>query len=259
MQQFRIFTFWEPSESIPAYLRLCMKTWVRFLPEYEIVQLNYTNIDKWIGKDCFDNSLYRNFSLPQQADAVRCAVLRRHGGIWLDTDTVITSSKINKLIDTDAEFTLIGRHVAFLITVQNTDLLTQWQQQINDKLQTFNSFNMLRKYFIRRKWDALGNSILNTLLDNNKNIVKTIDKKSIYACPEVNYGKVFNSLQEQYIDFYFSNDYSDYLLEKEHGIVLLHNSWTPKKYKKMSEEQFLSQHTTLAKVLKYIIEGSSPW
>ena len=36
-----IFTFWEPKENIPGYLKLCIKTWKKFLPEYKIIILDY--------------------------------------------------------------------------------------------------------------------------------------------------------------------------------------------------------------------------
>ena len=59
-----IFTFWEPESKIPAYIRLCMHSWKKFLPEYEIVILNYKNLDKWLGFEYFDEYLYKAFSLP---------------------------------------------------------------------------------------------------------------------------------------------------------------------------------------------------
>lgn len=40
--QNRIFTFWESNSTIPMYLKLCMETWEKYLPEYEIVFLNYS-------------------------------------------------------------------------------------------------------------------------------------------------------------------------------------------------------------------------
>jgi hypothetical protein len=53
----RIFTFWEPRGSMPGYLRLCMRTWGKFLPEHEIVLLDYSNLEQWIGKDCYPRFL----------------------------------------------------------------------------------------------------------------------------------------------------------------------------------------------------------
>ena len=37
------------------------------------------------------------------------------------------------------------------------------------------------------------------------------------------------------------------------GILMLHNSWTPLKYKKMSEEEFLHQDIMLAHLLRRIL------
>ncbi len=79
----KIFTFWEPEESIPGYLKLCMKTWTKFLPDKEIIILNYKNLNKWLGKQLYNEILYSDFSLPKQADAIRCAVLCRGGGFGL--------------------------------------------------------------------------------------------------------------------------------------------------------------------------------
>lgn len=72
--QNKIFTFWEPMDTIPAYLELCIDTWKKYLPNYEIVILNYCNLFDWIEKDTFDEILYKDFSLPKQADAIRCAI-----------------------------------------------------------------------------------------------------------------------------------------------------------------------------------------
>ena len=61
-----IFTFWEPQSKIPDYIKLCMRTWKKFLPEYEIVVLNYDNLDDWIGYGFYDAYLYENFSLQNE-------------------------------------------------------------------------------------------------------------------------------------------------------------------------------------------------
>lgn len=46
----KIFTFWEPSKHIPSYIKLCMQTWTKFLPDYEIVVLDYSNLDEYLSK-----------------------------------------------------------------------------------------------------------------------------------------------------------------------------------------------------------------
>ena len=56
-----IFTFGEPKNTIPMYLELCLKTLEKYLPEYEIVVFNYSNLFEWIEKDTFDEILYLDF------------------------------------------------------------------------------------------------------------------------------------------------------------------------------------------------------
>ena len=36
----RVFTFWEPKEKVPGYVRLCMETWKDRLPGYETTVLD---------------------------------------------------------------------------------------------------------------------------------------------------------------------------------------------------------------------------
>jgi len=52
--------------------------------------------------------------------------------------------------------------------------------------------------------------------------------------------------------FYFSPGNPKKIIDNNHGIILLHNSWTPNKYKKMSEEEFLKQDILLAHLLRKI-------
>ena len=121
--QNRIFTFWEPKSTIPPYLELCIETWKKYLPEYEIVVLNYSNLFEWIDKDTFDEIIYTDFSLPMQSDAIRCAILKKYGGIWFDVDTIVTSNKINEILNINSDFTLIGSHIAFIKATRNYPIL----------------------------------------------------------------------------------------------------------------------------------------
>ncbi|EIV6317646.1 hypothetical protein L9S93_001830, partial [Campylobacter coli] len=49
--------------------------------DYRVVILDYSNLHNFLPKDFYDESLYENFSLPKQADAIRAAVLYLYGGI----------------------------------------------------------------------------------------------------------------------------------------------------------------------------------
>jgi hypothetical protein len=286
----KIFTFWEPKEKIPAYIKLCMQTWKKFLPEYEIIIVDYSTLEKYLGKNFFDDILYKDFPLMLQADAIRCALLKKHGGIWIDADTIITSNEINNYLNISSKFVLIGYHVAFIKADKDCSILNSWIKLIKNrisfyknnknnllyvigkfikKLQNFNfpGSNILfrnkllyklekflhTELFLRMKrWNYFGNDILRKVLVNNKNFF-SIDRIKIKALPEEIYKDKINNPEENYRNFYFRNDYSKDVLNNTKGIILLHNSWTPEKYKKMSKEEFLNQNNTLSNILKTIL------
>lgn len=93
-----IFSFWEPKENLPAYIKLCMRTWTKFLPDYEITILDYSNLNKYLNKNIIKRILCKKTSLPKQVDCIRVALLYFHGGIWLDADTIITR-KFDEIVE----------------------------------------------------------------------------------------------------------------------------------------------------------------
>ena len=117
----------------------------------------------------------------------------------------------------------------------------------------------LDKFFHKNifSWDCLGNLILKKHLKTKfKSNFFKIDGEKIKALPERNFTKYSNnplSLQDNYIDFYFENEYSEYALENTGGIILLHNSWTPLKYKKLGKKEFLNENNTLSNIFKKIL------
>ncbi len=211
MQNKRIFTFWEPADKLPEYLQLCMMTWKKFLPEYEIVILDYKNLDNWLGKNYFDKTLYEKFSLPKQADAIRCAILKKYGGIWFDVDTIVTSEDINQLFDIvpPPELTLVGKRIPVIFAKQNARILVKWENGIKKHIEivkqnTNNIFNKIKLLFFNyklfkkiRKWDYLGDAILKSLLANQpKEILYSINfkKNKIYPDFQSNLQKQINTV-----------------------------------------------------------------
>ena len=108
-----------------------------------------------------------------------------------------------------------------------------------------------------RKWDYLGNSIVNPLVQSaTSDEFSLIDKYEIVAFPELITEDNNLTIQEKYKNFYFTKSHVsvDTILNKTKGIILLHNSWTPKKYKNMTESEFLSQDIFLVDLLKKVLE-----
>ena len=260
---FRLFTFWEPKEKMPAYIRLCMQTWKKFLPECEVVLLDYSNLEEWLGIDVYDEILFKDFSLPKQADAIRCALLKKYGGLWLDADTILTSPQVKDYLMIDSELVMISKHLAFIKANNNSKIIADWYNQIQYNLKFYKDVkyqnNAVQKILHPRRyrrvenWDYLGNYILHKMLKTkNKKKFFSIDRMEINALPELN-NKNNDNLVENYQNFYFDNDYSQDVIKNTKGIILLHNSWTPQQFLQMNEEEFLSRNNTLSNVLKTVL------
>ena len=260
---FRLFTFWEPKEKMPAYIRLCMQTWKKFLPECEVVLLDYSNLEEWLGIDVYDEILFKDFSLPKQADAIRCALLKKYGGLWLDADTILTSPQVKDYLMIDSELVMISKHLAFIKANNNSKIIADWYNQIQYNLKFYKDVkyqnNAVQKILHPRRyrrvenWDYLGNYILHKMLKTkNKKKFFSIDRMEINALPELN-NKNNDNLVENYQNFYFENDYSQDVIKNTKGIILLHNSWTPQQFLQINEEEFLSRNNTLSNVLKTVL------
>lgn len=273
----KIFTFWEPCNNIPGYLNLCIKTWKKFLPEYEIVILNYNNIDEWLGYNYFPKELYSDYTLAKQADAIRCAILEKYGGIWLDIDTIILSNDFKRFTKIESDFILFNTHLGVIIAQPHAKILKLWLKELKkriyvNKLLDYN-FKVLReiirilnKDYIKKIkcWNCLGNGLINKFLEKyDKRIFYSIDRAMCYSLPEFEMmkdknwefhsDKKFEKEKQLYSKFYFEYDYSEYILKNSIGVILLHNSRVPEKYKQMSEEEFLKLNNTKSNLLKKIL------
>ncbi len=131
----RVFCFWEPRGEMPAYLGLCMKTWERNLPGYEIVVLDHSNLDRYLPPDTYDAGTLRRLPLAAQKDAIMVAVLEKHGGVFMDVDNIATDDlgPIVSKLDA-AEVVTFKLHLAFLAARPGARLLAQWVAEIRERL-----------------------------------------------------------------------------------------------------------------------------
>ena len=82
----------------------------------------------------------------------------------------------------------------------------------------------------------------------------TVDRNKLSAMPELNLYKNYSQAQKyKYNLLYFRRGDPKIVLNKAKNIILLHNSWTPFKYKSMSEQEFLSQDILLSKLLSNLL------
>ena len=256
-----IFTFWEPHENIPGYLLLCIKTWKIYFPEYDIIILDYKSIKKYIDDELFSEIICKQMPLPIQADAIRVALLKKYGGIWMDVDTIITNRQFIRGLD-KYELVMIGdkltksQHIGFIFAQANSTILSEWLNKIVINIKYFRKMkSMSNKLLTNISFNYLGNGIIDPIVRNitNKTFFR-LDKYEINALPELKFfeNSSLNNIQK-YKLFYFEKREPKTILNKTKGIILLHNSWTPLNYKKLSENEFLKQDILLAKLLSSIL------
>lgn len=267
-----IFTFWEPRNKLPGYLRLALMTWRKYLINYKIILLDYINLPSYLDSNIISKIICKNLSLPIQADAIRVAILKKYGGIWMDVDTIITKSDILNIINKLKKFELgllgdkDGVNIGFIYAKKNSKILKEWLNGIIEHIKVYKQIIYLNNYYQSkaiinaynsvRIWNYLGNGIIDPLLKKAKGKqFLLIDKIEINAFPELKYHREMKNVNKQYLynEYYFSQGKAENIVNSSKGLILLHNSWTPEKYKKMSEEEFIKQNIKMSNLFKLLL------
>ncbi len=121
------------------YLTLCLRTWARNVPGYEVVLVGYANLDQYARPGTYDVAALQKCGLAVQKDAILAAVLARQGGIFMDADTIVTgdiTAIVNKLAHT--ELVTFDRHLAFVVARPDTPLLNRWVERAQKLLARLN-------------------------------------------------------------------------------------------------------------------------
>lgn len=186
-----------------------------------------------------------------QADAIRVAILYKYGGFWIDIDTIIINHNFIDIFKNSSLYMFgdskqKGQHIGFIYASNKSKIIRAWLDGI------IKNVNIYKKNKPKIKFSYLGNGILDNLIEKSpEKEFKRIDRNNVYALPDQQL--LHGPRIQRYIKFYFSSSMNFNLLKKCKGVLLLHNSWTPKKYKIMSEKEFLNQNIFLAKFLSYIL------
>ena len=221
-----VFAFWEGQ--MPDYLKLCMGTW-----KFPFFMLNYDNLNEYT--DLPIDKLKR-FSLLQVSDVVRVHVLRDHGGYWLDTDTIMVGNELPKTMfvgDNESRINSIGYLYAERSHMQIFEEWAQYQDAIINSNETPNN------------WDLMANAFSDPYLKEHRDIeIGNIYDHWLETKDEHN-------RQRKYLNYYFR---INYMPDELPPMIMLHNSWTPKWYKKLSREEVLAQSCTLSNILRKAIQ-----
>lgn len=84
-----LWTYWALSP-LPPFVAQCLETWRRAAPDHAIRLVDRATVARWLGDD-WDAAAFDRLPPYRQADWLRLQLLRRHGGIWLDASTLLTT------------------------------------------------------------------------------------------------------------------------------------------------------------------------
>lgn len=257
----KVYTFWEPREKMPYYIKLCMETWKKNLPNAEIVLLDYKNLGEYIDVKEFNPILFSGrFSLRQVSDALRVILLVKHGGVWMDTDTIVLSSDIEKyfLPDEKNRTVFFGNvkahtpHIAFINTPPAAKCMNLWLEYIKERLQTLTPETVIDSLF-------LSNAFINSYSKNHADEVEILDRNLVM--PELKIIPKSADLSQQnrmeaHQTYYHKQN--RHLADVGVDMILLHNSWVPGSYRNYSPEDLLRCDCTLTNILAEALDMKLP-
>ena len=264
-----VFTFWEPKERVPGYVRLCMDTWRNCLPGYETVVLDYGTLGDWLAPDEQSAILCRKMTFAMQSDCIRCAVLKKHGGVWLDADTVLTKPLDGRFSAADCTFVARRQdghlvHYAAYISAAKPEakFVSDWHAALVPRIARARRFyasrltRLLRhgEWKLIRRWNYCANAVLDPLADVSRPPEYAwIDKDEIFAVPEEELMSTGMDAVAAYRKYWFEPGGIDDVLSRCAGLLMLHNSFTPERIRAMSAEEFLVTDTRLARLLRHLL------
>ena len=157
-----IYTFWEPRDRMIPYLRLCLKTWERNLPGWQFVLLDHSNLPDYIGSDTYNLPALKQLTLNQQKDALQVAVHQRHGGVFMDADTIAVAdlAPVTDLL-ANTELILFGLHMGFSAGRPGGRIVRRCVAGVREKLQRLPADVDAAKDL---PWDFAGNSVLHAVM-----------------------------------------------------------------------------------------------
>ena len=253
----QIYTFWEPRERMPYYIKLCIETWKKFLPDAEITILDFSNVKKYVDVDIFGkNLLSGRFTFMLIADAVRIALIEKIGGIWLDADTIILNKSARKyfLREYNYQISFWGNpktgsyFTCYINSVAHSECMRLWLDFVKSQI-----LNLTPQTQI--DWDYVLGSVINDYPKTHPEEVKIIDSNR--NLPETwNLSEeTLNSMKLEDIEKRTSAFRNYYFIQQKHiedvptDMLILHNSWVPPVFKNFSKEDFLRCNCTMANIL----------
>ena len=135
---------WFGGKPLPKKFKMYMESWKKFLPDYEIIEWNEKNID--VNECPFIKEAYENKKWAFVADYARTKAIYEMGGLYLDTDVMITKD-ISDIINKEGTFLGIEDSMMVNAAVWGASKPhTKFAKQMLDFYQSQNFFDIINIY-----------------------------------------------------------------------------------------------------------------
>lgn len=253
----KVCCYWE-GKAPPAYLSLCVSTWLDYLRLEDVVIINQSNVQRYIG-DVLDVQSLKMYSFAKQSDIVSALYLNKFGGTFIDIDTIMMHKGAEGFLSVSSEDDKLklfgnkkkgGMHIGALTTPAGGKLIDYWAEELIQKVPKWESDN---------SWAYVGNLIIEPYakMEENRDYLHVIDVNKNYVTPELQgISGVDKSPREKYEEFWFSpmtqdrEEYIDALSYVGGGTVSLHNSWTPGWYAELGVDEILARDCALSHLFR---------
>lgn len=127
----KIWTYWDNSDKLPKVVKMCMESWKKYNPEYEIILLTRKNFKGYVTiPEDIQNHPHFNDSSARFSDLVRLYTLEEHGGIWIDASVLVKASFDDLwLFPKYAEFS--GYYMGSITTNKDSPVIESWFLAVN--------------------------------------------------------------------------------------------------------------------------------
>ena len=92
-----LWSHWDDIKTLPNFTKTKLEERNKKLYDWKIIFLDNTNINEYINQNEYPEN-YNTLGIQHKADWIRLFLLKKHGGLWLDTGIIINSAtEINKI------------------------------------------------------------------------------------------------------------------------------------------------------------------
>ncbi len=167
---------WFGGKPLPRLAKKCIKSWQKYLPDYQIMEWNEKNFDVNMTK--FSKGAYEAKKWAFVSDVARIYALKEYGGIYFDTDMLVT--KDIHFLEEDEVFA--GWESEFYVAVgilgaknkNNTLINTLWQfyldNEFNPDAMSSVSIPVLLTNLLKSEYNLLPNHQINQKLKDGVKI-----------------------------------------------------------------------------------------